>query len=96
MNSYIVTGATGFIGGHLVENLLKSGNKVIAPLRVGSNDTLPFGVIRVEVEDFDSMVKAFRGSAGVFHLATLFRGNHSPSEIRQMVDSNVTTLAFVC
>jgi nucleoside-diphosphate-sugar epimerase len=96
MNSYIVTGATGFIGGHLVENLLKSGNKVIAPLRVGSNDTLPFGVIRVDVEDFDSMVKAFRGSAGVFHLATLFRGNHSPSEIRQMVDSNVTTLAFVC
>ena len=96
MNSYIVTGATGFIGGHLVENLLKSGHQVITPLRVGSINTRPSGATRVDVEDFDSMVEAFRGSTGVFHLATLFRGNHSPAEIRQMVDSNVTTLAFVC
>ena len=96
MNSYIVTGATGFIGGHLVENLLKSGYRVITPLRVGSSSSLPSEVIRVDVEDFDSMVETFRGSAGVFHLATLFRGNHTPYEIRQMVDSNVTTLAFVC
>jgi nucleoside-diphosphate-sugar epimerase len=96
MNSYIVTGATGFIGGHLVENLLKSGHEVIAPLRVGSNNALPSDVIQVDVEDFDSMVESFRGSAGIFHLATLFRSNHTPSEIRQMVDSNVATLAFVC
>ena len=96
MHSYIVTGATGFIGGHLVASLLQSGHRVIAPIRVSSNHTLPSGVISVDVEDFDSMVETFRGSDGVFHLATMFRGNHTPSEIRQMVDSNVTTLAFVC
>jgi len=53
-------------------------------------------VDRVDVEDFDSMVETFRGCAGVFHLATLFRGNHTSAEIRQMVDANVTALAFVC
>ncbi len=96
MSKYIVTGATGFIGGHLVVNLLNAGHQVVAPLRASSKNTLPAGVIRVDVEDFDSMVEAFRESAGVFHLATLFRGNHTPTEIRQMVESNVTALAFVC
>ena len=96
MSSYIVTGATGFIGGHLVENLLKAGHQVIAPLRASSKNKLADGVFRVDVEDFDSMVEAFRESAGVFHLATMFRGNHTFSEIRQMVESNVSTLAFVC
>ena len=29
MKTYLVTGAAGFIGSHLAENLLKSGNRVI-------------------------------------------------------------------
>ena len=29
MNTYLITGASGFIGSHLAERLLKEGNKVI-------------------------------------------------------------------
>lgn len=96
MAKYVVTGATGFIGRSLVAELITLGHEVITPLRKSSASSAPASTRAVDVDDFDEMVSQFAGSSGVFHLATMFRGNHLPSDIKQMVESNVTLLAMVC
>ena len=71
MKTAIVTGATGFIGVHLCEELLKNGVKVTAFVRSGSKNVsrLPSGV-DLEYFDMDSYSSLDFPSADVFyHLA---------------------------
>lgn len=77
----LITGATGFIGSHLTEFLVKKGYKVTAFDRYNPNYNLGnlseskyindieflFGDIR----DFDSVSKAIKGNKYIFHLAAL-------------------------
>ena len=69
MARYLVTGATGFLGGHLVENLLGRGHEVVALAR--NVDGLPEGAIarRGDVLDEASVGDAMAGCEGVFHCA---------------------------
>lgn len=96
MKKFVVTGATGFIGRFLVDNLIESGHTVVAPLRKESKNSLSHGAQRVDIDNLEELVNEFRGCHGVFHLATLFKGNHQPSDIREMIEANVTALAVVC
>ena len=96
MTTYVVTGGTGFIGRFLVADLLNRGHRVIAPLRQSSANLVPEGAIFVDSDDLDKLKSAFDGAECIFHLATLFRGNHLPSEVRDMVDSNVRLTAMIC
>ena len=96
MSKFVVTGSTGFIGRSLVMELIGLGHEVVTPLRKSSAASAHPSSIVVDVADFDGMVEHFTGSSGVFHLATMFRGNHLPAEIQPMVESNVTFLALVC
>lgn len=80
--SYLVTGGAGFIGSHLVENLLADGFKV----KVFDNFTtglesniinLPktllekVEIIRGDIRDAQALNDATRGVTGIFHLAAL-------------------------
>lgn len=48
----LVTGGTGFVGGHIVRHLVGAGHRVTCVIRAGSADRLPAGVARViEVAD---------------------------------------------
>ena len=92
-NRVLVTGADGFIGSHLTEELVKSGEKVTAFClynsfgTLGWIDTLP-KEIRSEIEIFTGDVRdpngvrtAMRGQQRVFHLAALIAipfSYHSP------------------
>ncbi len=70
MSRYLVTGATGFLGRHLIDALLSSGHDVVALCRKPSAG-LPKAV-SVEVGDVlsaDSVRKAVSGCEGVFHCA---------------------------
>ena len=96
MSKFVVTGSTGFIGRNLVTELIGLGHEVVTPLRKSSATSAHTSSQVVDVADFDGMVEHFTGSSGVFHLATMFRGNHLPAEIQPMVESNVTLLALVC
>lgn len=79
-----VTGASGFIGGHVVAALLRGGAAVRAfDLREPPDGALPDGVefVRGDVLDPDAVRAASDGCDAVFHLAAVYsyaRGDREP------------------
>ncbi len=81
MEKILVTGAGGFIGSHLTEELVKTGYNVKALVRYNSGnrwgwlDTSEFKddieIITGDIRDYDSVRKAMEGCESVFHLAAL-------------------------
>ncbi|MCC6643983.1 MAG: NAD-dependent epimerase/dehydratase family protein [Polyangiaceae bacterium] len=70
MSHYLVTGAAGFLGRHVVAALLADGHEVTALVRPGSRPELPGAhVAQGDVLDPASLDAASRGADGVFHLA---------------------------
>ena len=71
----LVTGATGFIGGHLARRLVQDGQPVRVLCRRGSDGRLPAEiagcseVIFGDLRDRASLVRAARGATRVFHCA---------------------------
>ena len=101
MEKLLVTGADGFIGSHLTEELVKKGYEVKAFAYYNSFntwgwlDTLPKRIMdQVEVfcgdiRDANGVREAMRGCGSVFHLAALIAipfSYHSPDTY---VDTNV-------
>ncbi len=77
--SALVTGATGFIGGHLVPKLLEKGYKVRCLVRgtsaLAKLDGLDVEFFPGDLSDPGSLRKAVRGVDYVFHLAGLTKTN---------------------
>ncbi len=69
----LVTGATGFLGTHVVHELLSRGEPVCALVRRESRELSRLGVAqrRGDVLDSESLSAALRGVTGVYHLAGL-------------------------
>jgi dihydroflavonol-4-reductase len=89
---YFVTGATGFIGTHLVERLTANGHEVTALTRDQSNAThLPDSVSVVEgdITKKASMREEMRDVDGVFHLAAWFQLGPGPWNKRKAEQINV-------
>lgn len=95
MRRALVTGATGFIGRHLVRSLTSGGVQVHGVTRSGSHraPVMPDGVTLHRLDRPSTQVAGVIGDVRpdvVFHLATHFAARHSPDEITDMVESNVT------
>jgi dTDP-glucose 4,6-dehydratase len=101
MKKFLVTGADGFIGSHLTEELVKQGQKVKAFAYYNSFnswgwlDTLPEDIMKdVEVftgdiRDPNGVREAMKGMDEVFHLAALIAipfSYHSPDSY---IDTNI-------
>lgn len=88
----LVTGATGFIGSHLVKHLLVNGWQVGALGRKASLASVPAGVERFThtgaTAKVMEAVKTFKPDV-VFHLASLFVADHKPEQVEEIVTSNV-------
>jgi dihydroflavonol-4-reductase len=68
-----VTGATGFLGSHIVRQLCARGDEVKItsrdPSQVGALADLDTRRVRADVRDFQALRRAFKGSEVVFHTA---------------------------
>jgi len=101
MKKVLVTGADGFIGSHLTENLLIEGYEVKAftmynPFNTwGWLDTLPKEELREieifsgDIRDPNGVYKALKGMDGVFHLAALIGIPFSYYSPDSYVDTNI-------
>jgi dihydroflavonol-4-reductase len=72
----LVTGATGFLGGHLVEEMVDRGYDVVASIR-GTSSTVLLDELGVEnrildLGDASTMLEATRGIDVVMHLAAYY------------------------
>lgn len=87
----LVTGATGFIGLHLVHQLIKDGHDVTVlvrrPLKETELKNLPVKAAIGDVTDFHSLLKATENQDIVYHLAGKIA--YKPSERKDMEKVNV-------
>ena len=74
----IVTGGAGFIGSHLVEDLVKNNHKVIVidNFKIGTKNNLKsvrkkIKIINCDIRKFKKISKYFKGVDNVYHLAAL-------------------------
>ncbi len=77
---YFVTGATGFIGSHLVPQLIAQGRQVTClvrnPAKAETLAKLGATLVRGDVTDRASLSGGMQGIDGVFHLAGLYEYGH--------------------
>lgn len=89
-SSYLITGATGFVGGTLARSLLKGGHVVTALVRDGQP---PEGcrVVRGPLEDMQAVERAVVESKpdGVFHLGAQAIVGHAKRDPFSTFESNV-------
>ena len=85
----VVTGASGFIGSHIVDELLRHGTRVRCLLRPSSStrwlDGKPVEVARLELHDTGGLAESVRGAAWIVHAAGL---THARS-VREFQSVNV-------
>ena len=92
MGKTLVTGAAGFIGSHVVRQLLEQGREVRALVMHGENtkniDALSVEKVTGDVTDPDSVRAAMKGCDRLYHLAAIY-ALWLPNR-RKMYDVNVT------
>lgn len=96
----LVTGGAGFIGGHLVRELLSEGVEVVVldNFRTGNAhnlDELPVRLVRGCIKDRAAVRDAVSGCDTVFHLAALVSVPESMERVHDCVSLNVTGLLTV-
>ncbi|AEM47332.1 NAD-dependent epimerase/dehydratase [Acidithiobacillus ferrivorans SS3] len=93
--SALITGAGGFVGGHLAHRLLHEGWQVHAIVRDGSRigDDLRHAGLITHVHDGSTqcMVNIAHDAEPTiaFHLASLFIAEHHPEQVEPLISSNV-------
>ncbi|MGB9629211.1 MAG: SDR family NAD(P)-dependent oxidoreductase, partial [Thermodesulfobacteriota bacterium] len=105
MSKVLVTGAGGFIGSHLVEELVRQGGEVRAFVRYNSRnqwgllEDLPKGILdQIEIvsgdlKDPDGVKKAVKGCKKVFHLGALIAIPYSYVHPFDFIQTNVVGTA---
>jgi len=92
----LVTGAAGFIGSHLVEELIGLGARVTAFVRYTSRAAVGFlsslttdlQIVAGDLTEFESVYQAMKGQDYVFHLGALIGVPYSFVHPREVVQVN--------
>jgi len=106
----LITGATGFIGSHLTEELHKKGYEIRCIIRKSSNlqwiKHLPIEYIDVDYKDKKTLQKAIENVDVVYHAAGVtksktklgyFEGNHIPTKnlLEAILETDINISRFV-
>jgi nucleoside-diphosphate-sugar epimerase len=95
-----VTGATGFIGGRLVDALIEGGHDVRVlvrdPAKAGSLRRPGVELVRGDLGDPASLEEAVSGAQGVFHCAGLVGDWLRPEEARRVNVDGTRALLSAC
>ena len=96
---YLVTGANGFVGEHMVNLLLEEGHRVRGMVRDPAKATALEGKEGVELvqgnlQDADSLRAAVEGVDGVFAIASLFREAGLPESVFHDINAEGTRRLF--
>lgn len=95
---YLVTGAAGFIGSHMVDRLLADGHEVIGvdsyitgkpEFLISATASPRFTLVLGDVFDFTTVFEACEGVDAVFHLAANTDVRHGTEFPRRDLDQNV-------
>jgi len=91
---YFVTGGTGFIGGHLIRQLVAAGHDVVALVRTPSAavDLEELGVELApgDILDRSSVRAPMDGADGVFHLAAWYRVGARDASVAEAINVDGT------
>lgn len=93
----LVTGATGFVGGHLTKALAQRDKRVLVLCRAGSVDKIDtlHPNVQVEVQSDDPSVAQLADLLSsndvteIYHAATLFTKKHESSQVSALLDANI-------
>jgi acetylornithine/succinyldiaminopimelate/putrescine aminotransferase/nucleoside-diphosphate-sugar epimerase len=92
----LITGATGFIGGHLAQRLVQDGHKVRCLARASSDTSLLEGLdVEIAVGDLTSarsLTRATKGCRYVFHCGALVSDWATTEEILRINDGGTRNL----
>jgi nucleoside-diphosphate-sugar epimerase len=97
MNTYLVTGANGYVGTHLVKRLVEEGNQVLCLVRASSNlNCLDTSHPQIKLYYYDgtveSLAKIFVSQPidAVFHLAAMSQYTIPSDQISNLMAVNLT------
>ncbi len=94
MRTALVTGASGYLGGHVARRLLAAGWRVVAFVRTGSQlpDDLSQQVVRADDDGTTASVTAAFAAVPVdvvVHLASAVIGIHRADQVDAILDANI-------
>jgi dihydroflavonol-4-reductase len=88
-----VTGATGFIGGHLARMLRERGDEVVAlvrnPDKAGPLRDLGCELVEGDLDSTDALKRGLDGADAAFHVAAVYKIGIRRSEREPLMDANV-------
>lgn len=97
MSTYLVTGANGYVGTHLVKRLLEEGNQVLCLVRASSNlNCLDISHPQIKLYYYDGTHKsiaqifALQTIDAVFHLAAMSQYTITSAQISDLMAVNLT------
>ena len=88
----LATGATGFVGQHLLPYLEKQGHEVYALVRPSTDGSKEYtNHLYVFEDDIEHLASYLLENHvdGIIHLASLYIAEHKPADIKNIVTSNV-------
>jgi len=94
-----ITGATGFIGKHLVNKLVEEGHNIT--INLFGEEQSPFSnkilTYKLNEDNILTDTKYFKQEAfdGIIHLASLYITLHKPEDAIRLIDSNVRFSTYI-
>ena len=93
----VVTGATGFLGRHVVAELANTNLRLLAITRDKSKAQIATQIAEVasvdshsSIEELSDYFGAIQGSVVLAHLATHYSTAHSATDVEKLVDANIS------